>query len=344
MNRPSSHHDAAPAGESGLRRRRATIRVVATLVLFALVAFLLAWLMPGASRRLEHANFAWLSASLLLELAACAGYVGFFAATFSRAPYRLSVVRSAQIALGELAGFAVVPTGIGGPAVRVWALLAGGTPLPVVALRSVSFAVVFNIPYVAAAAALGLGALVGALPGRAPLAVELAPVALVVASVAFAGALLVLARSRWIAAPGRWRRRLRPAVEIVPAGLHDTPVLARSPLAIAGAAGYWVLDCAALWGALHAVGGAPAVSVVALAYMLGQLGNLAPLPGGIGGVEPIMLGVLVSSGVATSLGAAAIVCYRAIALGVQGTTGALALGTLAPALASRRALDSDAPA
>jgi hypothetical protein len=48
--------------------------------------------------------------------------------------------------------------------------------------------------------------------------------------------------------------------------------------------------------------------------------------------------------VPTSLGAAAIVCYRAIALGVQGVSGAIGLGTLLPAIASRRALDTDAHA
>ena len=52
-----------------------------------------------------------------------------------------------------------------------------------------------------------------------------------------------------------------------------------------------------LWAAFQACGGAPAIGIIALAYMLGQLGNLLPLPGGVGGVEPLMLGIFVSSGV-----------------------------------------------
>jgi uncharacterized membrane protein YbhN (UPF0104 family) len=43
-----------------------------------------------------------------------------------------------------------------------------------------------------------------------------------------------------------------------------------------------------------------------------------------------MLGVLTASGVDEATGAAAIVCYRAVALGVQSALGAVAIATLAP--------------
>ena len=68
------------------------------------------------------------------------------------------------------------------------------------------------------------------------------------------------------------------------------------------------------------------------AYMLGQLGNSLPLPGGVGGVEPVMLGVITSSGVDLGLGAAAVVLYRFVSLGVQSVAGAVAISTLIPAL------------
>jgi uncharacterized membrane protein YbhN (UPF0104 family) len=72
--------------------------------------------------------------------------------------------------------------------------------------------------------------------------------------------------------------------------------------------------------------------VIVLAYMLGQLGNALPLPGGVGGVEPLTVGVLTASGVDTGIAAAAIVLYRFISLGIQGTLGAAAVATLIPAL------------
>ena len=78
--------------------------------------------------------------------------------------------------------------------------------------------------------------------------------------------------------------------------------------------------------------------MIVLAYMLGQLGNLLPLPGGVGGVEPVMLGVLTASGVNLGLGGAAIVFYRFISLGLQSGGGAIAVATLIPTLQNARAL------
>jgi uncharacterized membrane protein YbhN (UPF0104 family) len=84
--------------------------------------------------------------------------------------------------------------------------------------------------------------------------------------------------------------------------------------------------------AVHAVHGSAPIAVIVLAYMLGQLGNALPLPGGVGGVEPAMLGVVTSSGVDLGLGAAAVVLYRLVSLGIQSLGGALAVSTLIPAL------------
>jgi uncharacterized protein (TIRG00374 family) len=103
-----------------------------------------------------------------------------------------------------------------------------------------------------------------------------------------------------------------------------------------GATGWWAGDCAALWAGFQAVGGHPALSVLMLAYMLGQLGNTLPLPGGVGGVEPLMLGIFASSGVNLGLAGAAIICYRTIALAVQGGLGALGVVSLASGLRAER--------
>lgn len=72
--------------------------------------------------------------------------------------------------------------------------------------------------------------------------------------------------------------------------------------------------------------------MIVLAYMLGQLGNTLPLPGGVGAVEPAMVGVLTSSGVSLGLAAAAVVLYRFVSLGIQAVAGTVAVTTLVPAL------------
>jgi hypothetical protein len=54
-----------------------------------------------------------------------------------------------------------------------------------------------------------------------------------------------------------------------------------------------------------------------------------------------MLGVLASSGVNLGLGAAAIVLYRFVSLGVQSVLGTVAIATLIPSLQRRSEPASD---
>jgi uncharacterized membrane protein YbhN (UPF0104 family) len=183
---------------------------------------------------------------------------------------------------------------------------------------------------------LGAGVAVGAGPGHAPLAVALAPAGLVFLALLLVAAATAAGRSRRLDRPSGWRRTAREVLKVAPEGIRETPALARDPRASLGAIAYWVGDCAVLWAGFEAVGTAPPIGVIVLGYMLGQLGNALPLPGGVGGVEPVMLGVLTASGVDEGTGAAAIVVYRAIALGVQSLLGAIALGTLAPELVGTR--------
>ena len=308
--------------------RRSVVRAALTVALFALVAFAVDRLVPGARHRLAHASSGWLVAALALELLACGAYVVLFQAVFSRAPWLVRPRRGAEIALGEIGAFAVTPTGLGGPAVRVWGLRGSGMPWRVIIVRSISHGVVFNIPYVVAAAVLGVGVSLRLLPGHAPVLTALAPLALVV------GTCLATAGAAWFprrdSAGDESRRRgwVRSAVATIPDGIVDFLVVVRRPRSLLGAIGWWAGDCAALWAAFQAVGGRPALSVLILAYMLGQLGNTLPLPGGVGGVEPLMLGIFSASGVDLGVAAAAVICYRAIALGAPGALGAVGVVSL----------------
>ena len=160
------------------------LRAAGLVVLLAIVLLAIELLVPGASRRLDAADPAWLVVAVALEGVALAGCVALFHATFGRRPHGLTLRRSAQIALGELAGFALVPTGAGGPVVRLWALRGGGMPWRDIGVRSVVHAALFNIPYLGAAVALGLGALLGILPGSVSTLVALAPLGVVLVSVA----------------------------------------------------------------------------------------------------------------------------------------------------------------
>jgi uncharacterized membrane protein YbhN (UPF0104 family) len=316
--------------------RSLALRALLVAVLFAAVVLLLGALVPGARAKLADADPAWLALAVVLELCACAGYAALFHAVFARPPYVIKPRRSTEIALAELGGFAVVPAGIGGPAARIWGLRREGMTWRDLGIRSVAHVPIFNAPYVIAALLLGLAVALGTGPGKAPLAVALAPAGLIAVAALLVAAIARGTRRRRAGPPDGWRSKLTAVLRLVPIGVRETPALLRDPRAVLGSLGYWVGDCAVLWASFHAVGVVPPVDVIVLGYLLGQLGNLVPLPGGVGGVEPVMLGVLTASGVGAGSGAAAIICYRAIALGVQAGLGAIAFAALAPRLGGSR--------
>jgi uncharacterized membrane protein YbhN (UPF0104 family) len=308
------------------------LRVLLLAALVAAFVIVIAGLVPGSGRRLQDAAPGWIAAAVISELIALGAYTLLFHAVFSSDAYELRYVRSAQIALGELGAFVVVPTGAGGPALRIWALMRGGMPVAIVMTRSVIHAVIFNLPYMAAAVLLGTAVALGVGPGHAPLAVALAPLGVVIAAVAVAAAVTLFARTRREAPNTMWGKAGRDVIQAVPDGIRELPLTLRRPAVWLGGTGYWAGDCGVLIMAVHAVHGSAPISVIVLAYMLGQLGNALPLPGGVGGTEPIMLGVLTASGVDLGLGAAAIILYRLISLGLQAAAGAVAVVTLVPAL------------
>ena len=85
----------------------------------------------------------------------------------------------------------------------------------------------------------------------------------------------------------RSRRRCRPACAIA-----IDHVRARDP-ASSGSIGYWGFNIAMLWASFHAFGDAPPWAVIVMGFFVGMLGNLLPLPGGVGGVDGGMIGAFI---------------------------------------------------
>ena len=91
---------------------------------------------------------------------------------------------------------------------------------------------------------------------------------------------------------------IRPARKRA-AGVEEALALLRSRdvAVIAGAAGYMLFDVAMLGVCFAAFGLAvPPLGVLLMAYLIGQLGGLIPLPGGLGGVDGGLIGTLVLYG------------------------------------------------
>src|SRR3954468_2520273 len=105
--------------------RSMVLRGLLVLVLFTALGFLAVQLVPDAGERLSKASPGWIAVAVALELVAIAGFAWCFAVTFSYAAHRVAPARSAQVAIGELAAFAVVPGGFAAPLIRFWALRRG---------------------------------------------------------------------------------------------------------------------------------------------------------------------------------------------------------------------------
>src|SRR5581483_6490729 len=102
-----------------------------------------------------------------------------------------------------------------------------------------------------------------------------------------------------------------------------------SPALLGGSAGYMLFDIAVLGVCFLAFGMAvPPVGVLLLAYIIGQLGGLVPLPGGIGGLDLGLIGALVLYGVNATDAAVAVLAYRGLLLAVPAALGLPALALL----------------
>ena len=81
--------------------------------------------------------------------------------------------------------------------------------------------------------------------------------------------------------------------------------------ALLGSVLFWAAQIAVLWAAFHAFGHAPPLAVLIQGFFVGMLGNLLPMPGGVGGVEGGMIGAYVAFGVNSGLAVVAVLVYRA---------------------------------
>jgi uncharacterized protein (TIRG00374 family) len=114
-------------------------------------------------------------------------------------------------------------------------------------------------------------------------------------------------------------------------------VRSRDVTLLFGSFGYWAFDNAALIATYAAVGHTPALSIVLMGYLIGQLGGLLPLPGGVGGIDGGLIGVLVLYGAPLAPTVAAVLAYRLILFWVPLLVGAPAFVALWRQLGGRQA-------
>jgi uncharacterized membrane protein YbhN (UPF0104 family) len=194
-----------------------------------------------------------------------------------------------------------------------------------VARRMVAFLVLLYSVYVAALVVFGLGLWLGLLPGSAPWVLTLVPAGIGATAIAVALGAAALPPSVAERGEGRLTRLAARGLHTVAGGTRDAlRMLRRDPLAALGAPIWWAFDVAVLWASFRAFGQPPALAIVVLAYFVGTLGNLLPLPGGVGGVDGGIIAVLLGFGVAPGLAVLAVLTHRVFAFWLPTVPGGIA--------------------
>jgi uncharacterized protein (TIRG00374 family) len=323
-----SAEDLAVPEELSRRRLRSRLLIAVGLVAVVVAVVTLLPGLGGLRSRLTHAKPAWLVLGVALKVLSGFGYVAVFRMIFCR---RMSWRVSTQIGMSELGANALFPTGgAGGLALGAWALKRGGMDGREIGRRTVAFFLLTSVPNVLGVILIGIGLAVGVLGGEHNLLLTALP-----AAIAAAAVIATLYAGR-IAA--RWGQRVRPdqpsessrrsralwkSLTAIGDGVEESLKLLRegNAILIAGLIAYLAFDVMILWATFHALGSAPSIAILAMAYLIGELGGLIPVPGGIGGVDAGLVGTLLLYHVSITSAAGAVLAYRAIALWVPAVVG-----------------------
>jgi uncharacterized membrane protein YbhN (UPF0104 family) len=320
-----------------ITRRRVIGFVLFILAVVAFLYFVLPKL-AGVGKtlhRLEEGNTWWIIAGGVFELCSFGGYIVLFRTVFVRDWSRIGWRESYQITMAGLAATRLfAAAGAGGVALTAWAVRRSGMGARTVACRMVAFMVLLYSIYVGSLLIAGIGLGTGLFPGGGAFAITYLPAILAAVILAGAFAVTLLPEDterrlhRWGSGYGRrarWIARALTVPALAASGVRTAVSLirAREP-GLLGAPAWWGFDICVLWAMFHAFGSPPPFTVIWMAYFVGTLGNLLPLPGGLGGVEGGMIGAFAAFGVDFNLSVLAVLSYRGISFWLPTLPGAVA--------------------
>jgi uncharacterized protein (TIRG00374 family) len=318
--------------EAPSRRLRRSLLTLAVLVVLVVALLLAVPGLDGVATDVQHAALGWVGVAVALEVLSGVGYALTFQLVFDRAPRRFA----RRLAWSEQAFQGAVSLGgAGGLGLGAWVLGSVGVPPGRIAERSTVFFMLTSAVNVLVLVVFGLGLAVGVLDGPGNLLLSVVPAAVGVVVIAF---FLVLPRfADRLAARLGDHRRVAPILRGLGESIRDAEKLLRArDWRVAGAFAYLLFDIAVLWACFEALGGAPPVAALVLAYQIGYLANIVPIPGGIGSLDAGLVGALLLYGVNAAHATAAVLIYHAIALWVPALLGTIAFVLLQQDLRARR--------
>jgi uncharacterized protein (TIRG00374 family) len=207
-------------------------------------------------------------------------------------------------------------------------------PAQEIARKTVAFFLLTSAPSVGMLLLLGAGLATGILPGGGGVLLTVLPAVVAAGAIAATLAVRRLARraearirrqgerSRWV--------RLASALSATSDGINEALHQLRraDPLLLVGIVGFLVFDMLVFWASFRAVGASPELALIWMAYLIGQLGNWLPVPGGIGGTELGLVGALLLYGLPALTATAAVLLYRVIELWIPAVLGLAAFAQL----------------
>ena len=291
-------------------------RVFWTALLGLASAGLLLWVAPPREviEQIGSMSPAWLLAAIAFELGSCLSYVIVFRRFFPQPPPAVGR-RVAWIAMG--AG-AVLPGGnISSAATTGWLLRRHGIGTQRLIGQCAALLFLLTAFGFIVNGLAGVLLLAGVSGGPHDLLHTGGPILVSIGVLSCAAVLGVLTRRAGAGAP-------RP-VRAIAAGLEGAWRSVGAPhWRLLGMAGFLCLDMAALWAACAATGHSIGFLALAIAYCIGYLTTLVPMPGGLGVLDSGLAGSLVLYGLSPSASVGAVIIYHAIAIWVPGLGGLIA--------------------
>jgi uncharacterized protein (TIRG00374 family) len=284
--------------------------------------------------RIEDGSPGWIGLAFVLTLGMFAGYVAMFTGVFGHIE-RIGWRESYLITMAGLAASRIFAAGgAGGLVLQAWALRQAGMSKRQVADKTISFLVLTYFPYAAAVVMCGLGLRLGIFPGEAPFTMTVVPAVIALILMGLTSLILLVPTdlqrrldgfAKRTGTLGRITKKLATVPVATSAGLHDAVrhIRSRNP-ALVGAILFWAFQIAVLDAAFRAFGNAPPVAVLVQAFFVGMLGNLLPIPGGVGGVEGGMIGAFAAFGVDAGLAVVAVLVFRAFTFWLPLLPGVIA--------------------
>ena len=291
-------------------------RVLVMAIVSVLSVGVLLWVAPPGQviNSIGAMNPVWLLVAVSLELGSCLSYVVVFRRFFPEPPRPVS----RQVAWIAMGAGAVLPGGnFSSAATTGWLLRHHGIGARRLLERCGALLCFLTLFGFFINGIAGAFLLVGV--GEGPHDLEHSGIPILVSLFVIGSAVAALIFGR------RYRGRAPTTAGSVAASLEGAwQSLSHPHWRMLGAAGFLWLDMAALWAACRATGHPLGVAAIAVAYFIGYLTTMIPMPAGLGVLDSGLAGALVLYGFSPAASVGAVLVYHAIAVWVPGLGGLVA--------------------